>query len=155
MKNKNNRISLDLSNCLDLIDKDNIQIEESDNGEIHITAQLWLWDCQYIEIANRCGLSKQLKRTSFDIVYKSDDIINVYADIYKTNIDVTAIIDTDELYADFLVVLTEQEFGDIPMDPVSETINKPWHRFPAGTHREKIWHWFEGTFNINIKDLLY
>lgn len=48
-----------------------------------------------------------------------------------------------------------EEFGDIPMDPVSETINKPWHRFPAGTHREKIWHWFEGTFNINIKDLLY
>lgn len=113
MKNKNNRISLDLSNCLDLIDKDNIQIEESDNGEIHITAQLWLWDCQYIEIANRCGLSKQLKRTSFDIVYKSDDIINVYADIYKTNIDVTAIIDTDELYADFLVVLTEQEIESL------------------------------------------
>lgn len=107
MKNKNNRISLGLSNCLDLIDKDNIQIEESDNGEIHITAQL----C--IEIANRCGLSKQLKRTGFDIVCKSDDIINVYADIYKTNIDVTAIIDTDELYADFLVVLTEQEIESL------------------------------------------
>lgn len=43
---------LDLSNCLDLTDKDNIQIEESDDGEIHITAQLWLWGESYFNYNN-------------------------------------------------------------------------------------------------------
>lgn len=48
------------------------------------------------------------------------------------------------------------EFGDIPMDPKTECIEQTWHGFPAGTHREEIWHWFEETFQISVaKDLMY
>ena len=48
------------------------------------------------------------------------------------------------------------EFGDIPMDPETECIEQSWHGFPAGTHREEIWHWFEETFQISVaEDLMY
>ena len=43
-----------------------------------------------------------------------------------------------------------QDFGDIPMEPETECIEESWHGFPAGTHREKIWHWFEETFDISV-----
>lgn len=44
---------------------------------------------------------------------------------------------------------------DVPMDPKTEKVEDDWHIFKAGTHREEIWHWFEKTFNISIRDLLY
>lgn len=48
-----------------------------------------------------------------------------------------------------------QEFGDVPMDPVTECIEEAWGSFPAGTHREEVWHWFEDTFHISVaKDLM-
>ena len=48
------------------------------------------------------------------------------------------------------------EFGDIPMNPCLEIIEQPWHGFPAGTHRETIWHWFEDEFKVSVaKDLMY
>lgn len=48
------------------------------------------------------------------------------------------------------------EFGDIPMNPCLEIIEQPWHGFPAGTHRETIWHWFEDEFEISVaEDLMY
>lgn len=48
------------------------------------------------------------------------------------------------------------EFGDIPMNPYLEIIEQPWHGFPAGTHRETIWHWFEDEFEISVaEDLMY
>lgn len=51
---------------------------------------------------------------------------------------------------------------DIPMNPETECIDTPFtvisqpgcaytvKTFPAGTHREEIWHWFEDTFHISI-----
>lgn len=48
-----------------------------------------------------------------------------------------------------------QEFGDVPMDPITECIEEAWGSFPAGTHREEVWHWFEDTFHISVaKDLM-
>ena len=47
------------------------------------------------------------------------------------------------------------EFGDVPMDPETECIDEEWHGFPAGTHREEIWRWFEETFNICVANLMY
>lgn len=48
-----------------------------------------------------------------------------------------------------------QRFGDVPMDPDTEEIEKEWNGFPAGTWREDIWHWFEETFNVSVaKDLM-
>lgn len=47
------------------------------------------------------------------------------------------------------------ELGDVPMNPETERIEISWLGFPAGTHREDIWHWFEKTFNIAVYDLMY
>lgn len=48
------------------------------------------------------------------------------------------------------------QFEDIPMDPCLEIIEKPWYNFPAGTHRETIWRWFEHEFHISVaEDLMY
>lgn len=100
---------LDLSNCLDLADKDNIQVEVQDDEKNHVTAFLWLWDDQYMEILNRSGMSERLNRTSYDIIFESDDIISVYVDVCESGINVTAIIDTATQYLDFPVTLSEQE----------------------------------------------
>lgn len=47
------------------------------------------------------------------------------------------------------------EFGDVPMNPETECIEEAWNGFPAGTHREEIWHWFEETFDVRVADLMY
>ena len=48
------------------------------------------------------------------------------------------------------------EFGDVPMNPCLEITEQPWHHFPAGTHRETIWRWFEMEFGISVgRDLMY
>lgn len=48
------------------------------------------------------------------------------------------------------------EFSDVPINPRLEIIEQPWHRFPAGTHKETIWHWFENEFHISVvEDLIY
>lgn len=44
------------------------------------------------------------------------------------------------------------EFSDIPMNPESECIEVEWNDFPAGTHREEIWHWFEETFCVSVAE---
>lgn len=47
------------------------------------------------------------------------------------------------------------EFGDVPMNPETEEIETEWNGFPAGTHREDIWHLFEEKFNISVASLMY
>lgn len=42
------------------------------------------------------------------------------------------------------------ELGDLPMDPETECMEAPFQGFPAGTHREDIWHWFEETFHLSV-----
>lgn len=45
---------------------------------------------------------------------------------------------------------------DHPYDPETECITEPYIVFPAGTHREEIWRWFEKQFSISIaEDLMY
>lgn len=46
------------------------------------------------------------------------------------------------------------EFGDVPMNPITECIEEDWNQFPAGTFREDIWHWFENNFNIGVAQLM-
>lgn len=38
------------------------------------------------------------------------------------------------------------------MNPDTEKIEEPWLDFPAGTHREEIWHWFEEQFDISVAE---
>lgn len=44
------------------------------------------------------------------------------------------------------------KFSDVPMNPETECIESEWNGFPAGIHREKIWYWFEETFNVSIAE---
>ena len=45
-------------------------------------------------------------------------------------------------------------FGDIPMDPVTEEIEDSFISFPAGTHREEIWHWFDERYSRGVHALM-
>lgn len=44
------------------------------------------------------------------------------------------------------------EFGEVPINPETECIETEWNGFPAGTHREEIWHWFEETFGVSVAE---
>ena len=47
------------------------------------------------------------------------------------------------------------DFGNVPMNPNTECIEEEWNGFAAGTHREKIWEWFEETYGVSVaKDLM-
>lgn len=48
-----------------------------------------------------------------------------------------------------------REFTDIPMDPVTECIEAPFLDFPASTHREEVWHWFDERHSKGVYYLLY
>lgn len=48
------------------------------------------------------------------------------------------------------------ELTDVPMDPETECIESDWKQFPAGTHREEIWHWIEDIYHVSVaEDLMY
>lgn len=46
------------------------------------------------------------------------------------------------------------EFGDVPMNPETECMDEPFLGFPAGTHREDIWHWFDERHTLGVAYLL-
>lgn len=48
------------------------------------------------------------------------------------------------------------ELEDVPMDPDTECIEEPFYDlFPAGTHREEIWKWFDERYSKGVAYLLY
>ena len=46
------------------------------------------------------------------------------------------------------------EFGDVPMNPETECMDAPFLGFPAGTHREEIWHWFDERHSQGVAYLM-
>lgn len=46
-------------------------------------------------------------------------------------------------------------FGDIPMDEETECIETEFLGFPAGTHREDLWRWFDARHSRGVHYLLY
>ena len=42
--------------------------------------------------------------------------------------------------------LGDQPFGE------DECLEDEWENFDAGTDREEIWHWFEKTFDLSVRD---
>lgn len=53
------------------------------------------------------------------------------------------------------IELLWQEFADVPMDPETERMEVSFLHFPAGTHREEIWHWFDKLYSKGVYALLY
>lgn len=48
-----------------------------------------------------------------------------------------------------------QQLTDVPMDPETECLEAPFYDWPAGTHREEIWHWFDELHSKGVAHLLY
>lgn len=46
-------------------------------------------------------------------------------------------------------------FGDVPMNPETECMEAPFLGFPAGTHREDIWRWFDERHSKGVAYLMY
>lgn len=46
-------------------------------------------------------------------------------------------------------------FTDVPMNPETERMEESFLHFPAGTHREEIWHWFDARYRKGVYALLY
>jgi hypothetical protein len=63
-------------------------------------------------------------------------------------------IDDDE-YTDMELQKLWDEFSDILINPETECIESAFLHFPAGTHREDIWHWFDEKYSLGIYYLLY
>lgn len=56
---------------------------------------------------------------------------------------------------DMLANVLWKAFEDIPMNPETEEIEAEFLGFPAGTHREEIWHWFDKKHSKGVAYLLY
>lgn len=59
----------------------------------------------------------------------------------------------EESYTTWKQAYTEEQwevFSSVSMNPETECIETKWNGFPAGTHREEIWHWFEETFGVSV-----
>lgn len=61
--------------------------------------------------------------------------------------------DPDE--KDAAVLEIWQAFADVPMDPETEEMEEPFLYFPARTHRETIWRWFDNNYSKGVYALLY
>ena len=47
------------------------------------------------------------------------------------------------------------QFADVPMNPETECMEEGFLSFPAGSHREDIWHWFDEQHSKGVVYLLY
>lgn len=88
---------------------------------------------------------------AFDLVTDEKEIIDEIEHLVAENKATDRYIDAKNT----MVKNLWTEFGDVPMDPETECLDAKWRYFPAGTHREEIWHWFEDTFNVRVADLMY
>lgn len=47
------------------------------------------------------------------------------------------------------------QFGDVPIDPNTETTEEGFLDFMPGTDRETVWHWFDQRHSKGVAHLLY
>lgn len=73
-----------------------------------------------------------------------------YSTIHEGLSEIEPLRDRDEV----LEELWEQ-FGNIPMNPLTERIEVPFMGWGAGIHREEIWHWFDVRHSKGVAYLLY
>lgn len=84
-------------------------------------------DCDYDSATDRCKFNALGKIVNVDTLHTRDEWLK-------------------KLWA---------EFGELPMNPETECMEKPFLHFPAGTHREEIWHWFDERYSTGVYSLLY
>jgi len=92
---------------------------------------------QAIEVIGQLHSEGRLDYPDYCTIYDGLDEIDTLQDRDK---------ELEELWA---------EFADAPMDPETECMDEPFLGFPAGTHREDIWHWFDERHSKGVAYLLY
>ena len=116
--------------------------------------------------------------TNYDALKKSLSTLKQQARVYQVPISIPGYLgcglaggDWEYVYSKILTPLFEDypyglricylpesvktlwnEFGDVAMNPETECIENSWHGFPAVTHREEIWKWFEETFHVSVAE---
>jgi predicted RNA-binding Zn-ribbon protein involved in translation (DUF1610 family) len=75
---------------------------------------------------------------------------NVYSLLFDSLDEIEPLCDRDE-YLEGLWM----EFEDVPMDPETERIEKPFLRWKVGTSRDEIWQWFDQRHSKGVHYLLY
>lgn len=131
------------------------------NGEEQATG-----DCDYDSRTDTCRFNRHEKReTNREKAFQR--FHSYWKDLYGEGLSIVGwnlngelepfehFFDSAEEYMNLDVDELWHEFGDIPMNPETECIEYDWRDFPAGTHREDIWHWFEETFGVRVHDLMY
>lgn len=48
-----------------------------------------------------------------------------------------------------------RRFVDVPMNPYTKRIERPFLEWKAGTHREEIWRWFDQRYSKGVAYLMY
>ena len=95
-----------------------------------------------------------LKRAALDALNKQYVEGGIPYDTYSLIFDGLNDVDTLKERDNDLKELWEM-FGDVPMNPVTECMEEAFLGFPAGTHREEIWHWFDERYSKGVFALLY
>ena len=57
--------------------------------------------------------------------------------------------------SDALLEKLWQSVADTPYDPESECFEEAVLSFPAGTHREELWRWFDERYSKGVAHLIY
>ena len=105
------------------------------------------------EVIGRCAFRKDWEAKDANSYEASD--VKVFVDQW---FDRTKELEAERAKEDNLNKARQlwDELADVPIDPETECIESDWKQFPAGTHREEIWHWFEDTFDVSVaEDLMY
>lgn len=95
-----------------------------------------------------------LKRAALDALNKQYVEGSIPYDPYSLIFDGLNDFDTLQDRDNDLKELWEM-FGDVPMNPETECMEEAFLGFPAGTHREEIWHWFDERYSKGVYALLY
>lgn len=97
---------------------------------------------------------RKLEEKAFDTIYKlyNSDILSKaeYDAIYAALDEVETLQDRDKMLEELW-----DQFTDIPMNLDTECIEGEFMHWSPGTHREEIWHWFDGRHSKGVAYLLY
>lgn len=95
-----------------------------------------------------------LKRAALDALNKQRVMGRISYDTYGLIFDGLNDVDTLKDRDNDMKELWEM-FGDVPMNPETECMEEAFLGFPAGTHREEIWHWFDERYSKGVYALMY
>lgn len=99
---------------------------------------------------NENGVCRPLKLGCSDV---SKTTCEALYEAYSIGVELVAEAGIEEI--DAMVEHLWRLFDDVPMNPETEEIEAEFLGFPAGTHREEIWHWFDGKHSRGVAYLLY